>query len=339
MADMATLKKVARISKVTGFTRLCYFFNRNRKRVIAYHNVIPDKFFDDSLHLSHSMKESSFRAQLQVMRKRLKISTDIEDVKSITLTFDDGYLNQYKIASKVMDRYNMKGYFFCVEDLISKGNPILMDMLQYWVSYVEEGTYKLEELNITLELRDEESRKLQWNKISDLLNSGVTQENVEEEFEKAYSFKAIKGPNEKFLKLRFAAIPKSSLKEMKEKGHYIGAHSAHHRRLSLMSEEQLKEEIDTCKDARGTTFNTNVFAYPYGSKDDISPAVVDIIAKAGFTKAFAYSNGPLKGEFQYNKYFMPRMFLSDTSDKDLIDFTLSGAKHFIAFKRLLPKWN
>lgn len=339
MADMAILKKVARISKVTGFTRLCYFFNRNRKRVIAYHNVIPDKFFDDSLHLSHSMKESSFKAQLQVMRKRFKISTDIEDVKSITLTFDDGYLNQYEIASKAMDRYNMKGYFFCVEDLISKGNPILMDMLQYWVSYVKEGTYKLEELNISLELRDEESRKLQWNKISELLNSGVTQEKVEEAFEKAYSFKYIKGPKEKFLKLRFAAIPKSSLKVMKEKGHYIGAHSAFHRRLSLMNEEQLKEDIEICKMGRVTTFNTNVFAYPYGSKKDISSTVIEFIEEAGFAEAFAYSNGPLKGEFQYNKYFMPRMFLADTTDKELIDFTLSGAKHFIAFRRLLPKWN
>lgn len=339
MADISTLKKVARISKVTGFTRLCYFFNRNRKRVIAYHNVIPDKFFDDSLHLFHSMKESSFKAQLEVMRKRFRVSTDIEDVKSITLTFDDGYLNQYEIASKAMDRRNMKGYFFCVEDLISNGNPILMDMLQYWVSYVEEGTYKLEELNITLELRNEESRKLQWNKISELLNSGVTPEKVEEAFEKAYSFKYIKGPKEKFLKLRFAAIPKSSLKAMKEKGHYIGAHSAFHRRLSLMNEEQLKEDIDICKKAKENILNTNVFAYPYGSKEDISTTVLDIIAKAGFTRAFAYSNGPLKGEFQYNKYFMPRIFLADTSDKDLIDFTLSGAKHFIAFRRLLPKWN
>lgn len=336
MADMETLKKVARISKVTGFTRLCYFFNRNRKRVIAYHNIIPDKFIDDSLHLSHSMRESSFNAQLEVMRRRFKVSTDIEDVKAITLTFDDGYLNQYEIASKAMDRYNMKGYFFCVEDLISKGNPILMDMLQYWISYVEEGTYKLEELKITLELSDKESRRLQWNKISELLNSGVSNEKIAEEFEKAYSFKAIKGPNEKFLKLRFAAIPKSSLKVMKERGHYIGAHSAFHRRLSLMNEENLKEDIEICKKETGTIFNTNVFAYPYGSKEDISPTVIEFIEEAGFTEAFAYSNGPLKGEFQYSKYFMPRMFLGDTTDKDLIDFTLSGAKHLIVFRRLLP---
>lgn len=339
MADMGTLKKVARISKVIGFTRLCYFFNRNRKRVIAYHNVIPDKFFDDSLHLAHSMRESSFKVQLDVMRRRFKVSTDIEDVKSLTITFDDGYLNQYEIASKAMDRYNLKGYFFCVDDLISKGDPILMDRLQYWVSYVDEGTYKLEELNVTLELKNKESRKLQWNKISNLLNSGVTQEKVEEEFEKAFSFKNIKGPKAKFLKLRFAPISKSTLKTMKENGHFIGAHSAHHRRLSLMSEEKLNEDVDICKNSSGATFNTNVFAYPYGSKEDISSTVVELIEKAGFTEAFAYSNGPLKGAFQYNKYFMPRMFLADTSDKDLIDFTLSGAKHFIAFRRLLPKWS
>lgn len=339
MANIDRLKKVARISKVMGFTKLCYFLNRNRKRVIAYHNVIPDKYFDDSLHLSHSMRESSFKAQLEIMKKKFKISNALEDSKAITITFDDGYLNQYEIASRLMDRYNMKGYFFCVGDLISKGETILMDRLQYWISYVEEGTYKLEDLNITLELKDKDSRKREWQKISNILNSGVTQEKVEEEFEKACSFKNLREPNEKFLRLRFTPILKSNLKTMKGKGHLIGAHSAHHRRLSLMNEDQLQQDIKICKEALGSTFNTKVFAYPYGSKEDITPRVIEVIKKAGFKEAFGYSNGSLKGDLKYNKYFMPRMFLADTSDKELIDFTLSGAKHFIGFRRLLPKWD
>ena len=67
MASVSTLKKVAKISKYTGFTLLCYFLNRNRKRTIAYHNVIHDQYWDNSVHLAHSMKESSFRKQIEVI--------------------------------------------------------------------------------------------------------------------------------------------------------------------------------------------------------------------------------------------------------------------------------
>ena len=77
MASLETIKKVAKISKITGFTSLCYRLNKNRKRTIAYHNIIPDKYWDDSLHLSHSMKESSFIKQLEVIQSKLGTTLNI----------------------------------------------------------------------------------------------------------------------------------------------------------------------------------------------------------------------------------------------------------------------
>lgn len=331
------LKKVAKISKITGFTRLCYLLNRNRKKIIAYHNIIPDRYFDGSLHLDHSMKESSFKAQLGVMKRKFKISTELYNAKDLTLTFDDGYYNQYEIAARIMDKYGIKGYFFCVEDLISKGEPILMDKLQYWISYVKEGTYNLPDFKIQLILEDMESRRKEWEKISKLLIKGVPLEKIEEAFNNAFSFENIK-LNRKFYSLRFKPLTRSSIKIMELAGHKIGAHSAYHRRLSLMSEKELKNDISLCKGALGTIYNTTVFAYPYGSNTDISLRTIEVLKEENFTEALSYSSSPLEGALKYNRYFVPRIYMPDIADTASIEFILSGAKHLITYKKLLPKW-
>lgn len=337
MASIGILKKIAKISKYTGFTALCYFLNRNRKRTIAYHNVIPDKYWDNSVHLAHSMKESSFRKQIEIIKDRFDIDLDIENSKTITLTFDDGYLNQCSIASKILDEHGVNGYFFCVADLINYDKTLDMDMLQYWISYVPFGIYEISEINLSLVINYDEDRAVEWQKISDKLNEGVTSKAMKKYLEQCYLFSEIKSIDNIAYNLRFSGIDYKNLDLMKEKGHKIGAHSARHMRLSKLNDNELKEDINICKENLGKLYNTDIFCYPYGSIEDISEKVIELISINGFTKAFAYSNSPLK-YYGYNKYFIPRMFIPDTDDKYLIDFILSGAKHFISFRELLPNF-
>lgn len=334
MASLETIKKVAKISKVTGFTSLCYRLNKNRKRTIAYHNIIPDTYFDDSLHLSHSMKESSFIKQLEVIQDRLGITLNIYDTNKATITFDDGYLNQYSVASKIMNNKDIKGYFFCTANVINDNQAFIMDRLQYWFSYVPEGVYSLDEINTVLNIKDKESRKLEWQKISDIIGP-IEIETIEKLLDDKYPFRDI-SINKEFGNLRFRGISKEHISEMKEKGHKIGAHSTNHKRLSIMDELELKKDIDMCGSMLYKTYNTKIFCYPFGSLGDINENVLENIKKNGFNAAFAYSNNPIKEG--YNEYFMPRMFLPDTDDADIINFVLSGAKHFMSFRKLLPKY-
>lgn len=334
MASLGTMKKVAKISKITGFTSLCYKLNKNKKRTIAYHNIIPDKYWDNSLHLSHSMKESSFIKQLEVIQDKLGITLNIHDTNKATITFDDGYLNQYSVASKIMDDKDIQGYFFCTANVINNNQAFIMDKLQYWFSYVPEGVYNLEELNIVLNIKDEESRKIEWQKISNIIGP-IEIERIEKLLDDKCPFKDI-SINEEFESLRFRGISKSQILEMKEKGHKIGAHSANHKRLSIMDDVELKKDIEMCGSMLYKTYNTRIFCYPFGSLGDINEDVLENIKKNGFNAAFAYSNNPVKEG--YNQYFMPRMFLPDTDDIDVINFVLSGAKHFMSFRNLLPEF-
>ena len=334
MASIEILKKVAKISKRTGFTSLCYFLNKNRKRIIAYHNIIPDEYFDDSLHLSHSMKESSFKKQLEIIKDRLGFTLDIDDTSKVTLTFDDGYLNQYSVASKIMDEKSIKGYFFCVSNLIKNNEAFVMDKIQYWFSYVPYGSYYIDQVDIRLDIKDKDSRTSEWKKIDNIIGE-IPIEKVEDLLDNAYSFANIKIKDD-YMNLRFRGISMEEIDVMKKNGHKIGAHSSYHKKLSVMDKDELSKDISICGDMLGDIYNTSIFCYPFGSRQDINSDVIEEIKSNNFTHGFAYSNGSIEGG--YDRYFMPRMFLHDTGDDDLIDFVLSGAKHFMSFRRLLPKY-
>src|SRR5262249_47444911 len=79
----------------TGITELFYTFNRRRRLILTYHNIIPDEFFDNALHLGVSHRLSEFQQQLDLIAARFKITTDFfsDNDRSCVITFDDGYQN------------------------------------------------------------------------------------------------------------------------------------------------------------------------------------------------------------------------------------------------------
>lgn len=325
---------VSKISKLIGFNRICYFLNRNRKRVIAYHNVIPDEHFDKSLQSVFSIKKSSLKKHIEVMNKNFDIGIDYLDPKQVTLTFDDGYLNQYAIASKLLDEYNVKGYFFCAADLIESCETLDIDKMTYWFSYVPYGRYDLEEYNECLEIYSENDRGLKWDKIQSLIDKNVPTYNIVKNLDKLYKFEDIT-INEELYNLRFKAIDKISLDKMKMNGHKIGAHSASHRPLSYMTKDDLKLDILKCKNMLGEYYNTRVFCYPFGSPNEVNDNVIEEVKSNRFECAFSF--GFYKKGKHYERFFMPRMELPDTDDEYVIDFMLSGAMQLIKYGRLFPK--
>lgn len=325
----------ARLSKIFGLTKFCYFLNRNKKRIIGYHNIIPDRYFDESIHLECSHRESVFKNQLKIINSRFKVNLEIKEEGTATLTFDDGYFNQYSIASKIMDGMNNQGYFFCAVNLIDDKKILEIDKLMYWMSYVPFGEYNLDEINYKLVIKEQWQRNEQWSILYEMINKSFTFEDLSRILDKAYAFKNIKIDDE-FYNLRFKGITREDLNEMKKKNHKIGAHSVTHSIFSRMKTEDLEEEIKCCSRLLGDVYNTKLFAYPYGGKSDIPTEAEKMLSRNGFSSALAYGNSDVEGG--YSEYYIPRIILPDTDDADVIDFILSGAINMISYKKLLPDW-
>lgn len=80
------------------------------------------------------------------------------------------------------------------------------------------------------------------------------------------------------------------VKEWLAAGHWIGAHTCTHPRLSRLSREQAREEISASRKKLEDRFGIPIehFAYPYG---DYSEATVELVREAGFQTAVTMHRG------------------------------------------------
>jgi len=95
------------------------------------------------------------------------------------------------------------------------------------------------------------------------------------------------------------------IREWLAAGHWIGAHTCTHPRLSLLSRKEAREEIFSCKKKLEDRFGIPMehFAYPYG---DYNETTVELVQEAGFQTACTMHRG---------------INLSDTSPFELMRWT------------------
>ena len=82
----------------------------------------------------------------------------------------------------------------------------------------------------------------------------------------------------------------SQIREWLAAGHWIGAHTCTHPRLSQLSRAQAKEEIHASKKKLEDQFGLRIdhFAYPFGDYDE---EVVEMVREAGFRTACTMDRG------------------------------------------------
>jgi peptidoglycan/xylan/chitin deacetylase (PgdA/CDA1 family) len=82
----------------------------------------------------------------------------------------------------------------------------------------------------------------------------------------------------------------SQIREWLTAGHWIGAHTCTHPRLSLLSRKEAREEIVSSKKKLEDRFGTPIehFAYPYG---DYNETTVELVQEAGFQTACTMHRG------------------------------------------------
>lgn len=100
---------------------------KRRVRILLYHKVcdLPEGKYRD-----HAVPPASFARQMEFLfRNRFKVITLEQFVeykeknikpppKSVIITFDDGYMENYINAFPILERYNFKAIFFIVTDYI-----------------------------------------------------------------------------------------------------------------------------------------------------------------------------------------------------------------------------
>ena len=305
----------------TGINKLFYFLTRGRQRVITFHNVIPEKFFDYSLNLGVSCTEDVLSYQIKSIKKRFTITTDVGIPNTCMLTFDDGYQNKYICSHKILKKESIKGVFFLNSRLIDSDDPLWIDTLLMCFSYLDDGEYIVID---QIYLLNKENRSSEFSRAYEFIFNNY---HLKDKFIKNLS-KYLKKEklNKEFYSLRFTGLRKFQIDQMKAYGHLIASHTSNHDILSKLSRRELDQEISKCEKLMGNLFNCNYFSYPFGSDLETNQRTFNLMADSKFN--FCFLNEWFFKNSKSN-YQMQRFSLPNSKNKYLIDALLSGSYFFI----------
>lgn len=308
--------KIAFLAYWLGVDALFYWLNRKAKRILTFHNVLPDALFRPGIANGVSNRLSDFENIIDECAKRFKFSTDLFDASTITITFDDGYRNQYTTAFQALHKRGIPAYLFVAGEV----NQVLtIDKLLHWVAEVPMG-YIPNGNRLQYWVKDIWPRFM-----SDSTRKGLS---VFESLDAVYPYdKIIDGLPMGYKQERLSGISAEELDEMRSAGWKIGWHTKSHYPLAKLGEVELRKELDSPPEFRGVCLS-----YPYGNPVEVGKAALTIVEEFGYHCAVSNTS-----EAEPSRFFLPRMSVLPDKNKYRLHFQLSGLEYFIKHRKLWPR--
>lgn len=281
---------------------------KNKLLIIMYHQIIKNKKYFNGIKLS------SFKNQILYFKKNYNILNPSEFYKKLKtkkfgkkdciLTFDDGYRSHYEYAYKILNKYNLKGFFFPIVlsskisklhlvnkvQLILKFNKNKIQLLNYIKNYIKKEDFKtyskLQNVIKKINTSNFYDSKIEII-IKRLLQRDLPlylRENICNNL-----FEKIKINREIIKKFYISNV---ELKKMKKAGHEIGVHTLNHHWLSKLNENTQTQEINRSViklKKMGLIKKNWSFCYPYG---DYNKLTLKILTKLSCSAAFKIGNKP-----------------------------------------------
>jgi peptidoglycan/xylan/chitin deacetylase (PgdA/CDA1 family) len=273
---------------------------RNSLLVLNYHRVgnADEDLFD---HNVFSATAEQFNDQITYLKRHLSLVTLEEALAFIDgtikekerccralITFDDGYLDNYKIAFPVLRSHGVQGVFFLVTSMVGSCHVPWWDHIAYLMKTAKMRRFSLSypaKLDINIDkngLPESLSAVLQSYKHPDNSDPARFIQELESESE---------GDEPPKTQRRF--LNWDEAREMNKAGMAIGSHTHSHLALSLLEPERQYEELSLSrailKEQLGV--EADVLAYPLGHKGSYTEQTAGIAKELGYRAAFSHHGG------------------------------------------------
>lgn len=316
---------VARVCYWVGLTEIFYWLNKKAKRIITFHNVLPDDIIGKLPKVGCMDSQSDFLTIIDEVAKRFGFSTNLSDAKTATITFDDGMLNQYEVAGVLLHDRGIPAILFVAGDAIdsSAENSLITDRLLIWNAFAPDSAVKTV-FGEVLPRGELWVKRVQPKYREDWKNRG---KEFLRTLEETYPIEKILDqlPSE-WVRLRLCGVRREQLEELRRWGWKIGWHTKTHFPLGMLDRGAKLEELMSPEALR-----KEPLGYPYGDIESIGTESLNMAAQLGYP--YAVSNDPDFSEHR-GRYFMLRLALPPNRYE--LHFVLSGLKYFLKFWKLMP---
>jgi peptidoglycan/xylan/chitin deacetylase (PgdA/CDA1 family) len=280
--------------------------------ILFYHGVSANLTVPNDKHVSYK----TFKDQLISLKRYFKFIRveDIPEILSeggvgepcVSVTFDDGYKNNYDVAAEILNDLGVPATFFISTEYIGKNRWMWTDLLEYSIYNTEKDVLLLDKHNMKFDLGNPDEKYEAIKKIKIIFK--------EEDFNqidilvRSISSRLLEGDAvDPFGDYEFMSW--DNVKGLYNSGFSIGAHTVNHPILSNIDISQAKREIIDSRqmiiDELGQC--SNIFCYPNGKSKDYTDDVVDI-CKQNYSAALTTNSGCATGDKLYE---LNRIGISD----------------------------
>ncbi|MHB8622282.1 MAG: polysaccharide deacetylase family protein [Sulfuricaulis sp.] len=279
----------------SGVLALAEHAMHGRLTVLMYHRVLPDELCRKVLFPWLAVPESLFRAQAKTLAARCHIVTladglallkagDRHDRPLVTITFDDGYADNFRVAAPILKTFGLLATFFVVAGLIGTDGELWYDIAaRRWLSATAATLADAVAASGAIPpwVADTKPPMGMWMSFLKRLDPEVRAAVVGRLWEpgpevERQDFDRLMTPDE--------------LRGLRSAGHEIGSHTLTHPLLPQLSDAVLEHELIESRRLIEGWLNEPIsgFCYPNGDHDD---RVVVATARAGYTHACLTRSG------------------------------------------------
>lgn len=244
---------------------LCYhgvFEGKNHKIVNFNNKHIKKKVFDKQMKtLKEKYNPISITQVYNNLKKKIPFNKN-----DVCVTFDDGFKNNFDVATKILSKYKIPAIFYICPDIIDKQEMFWVDKIEATVSFCKKNKIKFEFKKKLYEF-DISSIKLKINAIKKFKKvcKILRDKDKDQLIEKLIKNTEVK-PKSNMSRFYKVANWRQIKKASKNKLFKIGGHSFRHSILTNISVNDANKDISITKKMifKNISYKVKHFSYPEG---------------------------------------------------------------------------
>ena len=271
-----------------------YLKNLQDKRIciFLFHGVIKNNYNSvRNYNNKHISKEKFFTVLTSLIN--IGVALTMDEViyhllnkkpfpdKSFSITFDDGFENNFSIARPILQSLKIPATFYLASNFIDKNKMSWIDRVSYAIDISSEG-------KIETPWGEEAFYNDKDSKIACLKSIRKNKKNsLKDDFDDFASLvekqlkldKFDKNDSELDLKMNWSQVKQLS----KDSLFTIGGHGHNHKILSYLSEEKLRYEVNSSLNLiqKETGITCNHYSYPEGQENYFNNEVIECLKESG----------------------------------------------------------
>lgn len=285
--------------------------------VLMYHRIIDSDYNFWKLNVSPVTFEKHIKYISENYRV-LRLEDEWNDLtevgqKYVVITFDDGYVDNYKYALPILEKYHVPATIFVSTDLIDKNE-------MYWWDELEK-MFILDQYTGEFEFNGTRYRTIDPKKREEAcltIRNDIKNMNPEERGDSMNALRSALGMEQSYTS-ELRCVNTQELVKMAASPYItIGSHTKSHIsmgdfHLRELLRLEIEESLKTLEKKIGKKIT--VFAYPFGGEEDWCSAADKIIAECGIKKSVLVKNGNVSVEDRM--YNIPRHMVFEGEDMEV----------------------